>query len=429
VYLTGTFDLGGAVLKSYTMYRDEKTQNYLDLDASSAPVFEGVFFLQNRTFSQEFNVSGSSDRLDWLAGLFYLNHKDSQGPFPVLFGPALVGGFGFPDGVIVDLYSAGVNIQAYAAYADLTYRLTDKLYATVGGRYSYEKSKAFWNVEPLAAGFGIGAGNPPGRVDFSNDWQDFSPRAVLRYELTPNSNIYASYSRGFKSGLLTPNGFTTTPLNPEKLDAFEIGYKYGDPRLQIALAAYYYDYKDQQLASFVSGTGVYVTADSKIYGAEASVTARITDALRVSAGLAYTHARYTEFPLSASYAPTPSGIFAATNVNAKGFQTQRSPDWTGNIAVDYEHPVGNDYTIGFNANAYFSSKFPFDTAEVFYEGAYALVNASVGFGPADKSWRISLYGRNLTDTEYRTQVLPGDFAIQQVFGEPLTYGAMVAFDF
>jgi hypothetical protein len=57
------------------------------------------------------------------------------------------------------------------------------------------------------------------------------------------------------------------------------------------------------------------------------------------------------------------------------------------------------------------------------------VNASIGIGPSDKSWNVSIYGRNLLNSKYNTQILPGDFAIQQVYGEPVTYGAMVSFSF
>lgn len=426
VFLTSTFDIGEVQLKSYSMYRHEKTENFLDLDASSVPAFEGVFYLNNRTISQEFNVSGSNDRLDWLAGVFYLNHKDHQGPFPVLFGEALTG---LPGGATVDLYEAGVKIQAYAAYADLTYRLTDNLYATLGGRFSYEKSNAYWVLSPTSVAFGIGGGNPAGRVDFSSDWKDFSPRAVLRYQITPDSNIYASYSRGFKSGLLTPNGFDTTPLAPEKLDAYEIGYKYGDARVRASAAAFYYDYRNLQVAAFVSGTGVYRNAaNSEIYGFEATIAAQVTDELRLSAGAAYTHARYKDFLGSSKYVATGFGTYAAVPVDASGFRMQRSPDWSGNVAADYSKEVGN-YTVSVNANAYFTSKFPFDTAETFYEGGYTVVNASVNFGPSDGKWKVGIYGRNLLDTKYRTQVLPGDFAIQQVYGEPVTYGVMLSFDY
>lgn len=427
VYLTGTFDLNpDTQLKSYTMYRTEGTDNYLDLDSSSVPAFEGVFFLDNETISQEFNISGVSGRLEWLAGLYYLSHEDHQGPFPVLFGEALTG---IPGGIVVDLYEAGVDINAYAVYADLTYALTDRLYATVGGRYSYEESSAFWELSPTSVAFGIGGGNPAGRVDFSSSWNDFSPRAVLRYELTPESNIYASYSRGFKSGLNTPNGFDTTPLQPEKLDAFELGFKYGGPTVRGSIAAFYYDYKDLQVAAFVSGTGVYRNAaNSEIYGAEASLAAQITDELQLSGGVAYTHARYTDFPGSSRFEPTGFGTYAANPVDASGFQMQRAPDWTGNVALDYRKTIG-DYAIGFNANAYFTSEFPFDTAETFYEDGYSLVNASISFGPDDDRWRIGAYARNIFDTVYSTQILPGDFAIQQVYGEPATYGASLSFKY
>ena len=328
-------------------------------------------------------MSGSSDRLDWLVGLFYLNHRDNQGPFPVLFGESLTA---IPGGIVVDLYSAGVKINAYAGYADATYRIGDKIFATLGARYSYEKSRAFWNIPALSSAFGTGGSVGPGRVDFEGDWSSFTPRAVLRYQMTPQSNVYASYSKGFKSGLLTPNGFDTTPLRPEKIDAYEVGYKYGGHALRLALAAFYYDYKDLQVAAFVSGTGVYRNAaTSEIYGGEASAAARLSDELQIDAGVAYTHARYKKFLGSSLYASNGLGGFAATPIDASGFQMQRAPDWTGNVSIDWRKTLG-DFAVGLNGNAYFTSKFPFDTAQAFYQKGYTVVNIGASFGAADKSW-------------------------------------------
>jgi iron complex outermembrane receptor protein len=81
----------------------------------------------------------------------------------------------------------------------------------------------------------------------------WSGRVGLRYELTDDANVYATYNRGFKSGGFF-GGLATTPeelipYDNEKLDAFEVGLKSElfERRLRLNLSAFYYDYQDQQV--------------------------------------------------------------------------------------------------------------------------------------------------------------------------------------
>lgn len=120
--------------------------------------------------------------------------------------------------------------RSYAAYAALGYDLTDSVNVSVAGRYSYE-------TQQTASNHGAGTDllpDPRGKVAFKR----FTPRATIRYAINPTSNIYASYSQGFKSGYVNPTDSPvpplTAPVRPEKVFAYEIGYK-GRPAQGIAI--------------------------------------------------------------------------------------------------------------------------------------------------------------------------------------------------
>ncbi|WP_147037117.1 TonB-dependent receptor, partial [Sphingomonas aquatilis] len=85
-------------------------------------------------------------------------------------------------------------------------------------------------------------------------------RAVLDYRITRDNLVYASYSRGYKSGGINPpvSPIFAVPVTfrPESIDAFEIGSKntFAGGQLRLNLTGFYYRYKDLQLARIVSRT-------------------------------------------------------------------------------------------------------------------------------------------------------------------------------
>ena len=432
VFLTSTFNLGGATLTSYTMYQHQTTINNIDLDGSNLSLLEGHFDLQNKTFTQEFNLTGKTGRLDYVLGANYYHHSEHQGPFPLLQGGALLNGiFGLPlpNGVLLDpLYTANARVSAFAVFADGTYNLADHLYITVGARFSYEKETSSWDCPALSAGFGVCPVGPSG--DFSHHWNSFTPRAVVRYEPAANMSVYASYSRGFKSGTLTPNGFTMTPLKQEDIDAYEVGYKYGGHTFRLATAAYYYNYRNLQMAYYVNGTGRYENVPlSRIYGAEISATALLFPGFEASIGANYNHANYINFTNAPKWGLNPGPLagwqFASSPQDVSGTQMQRAPRLSGNVSFNYAADLaGGKLKLG--SNLAFTSGFGFDPVNEFRQKGYALLSADVNWTEPSGHITFGLFGTNLTDTKYYSQFNPGGEAILVRWGEPAVYGGRVS---
>lgn len=100
-------------------------------------------------------------------------------------------------------------------------------------------------------------------------------RAVFDFKITPDNLLYASYSRGYKSGGINPPlpATFTVPqaFAPEQVDAFEIGSKnsFGHGALRLNITGFYYKYKGLQLSRIVARTAVNDNVDANIYGLEA----------------------------------------------------------------------------------------------------------------------------------------------------------------
>jgi iron complex outermembrane receptor protein len=283
-----------------------------------------------------------------------------------------------------------------------------------------------------------------------------TPRAVARYELTDNSNIYASYSKGFKSGFIA----TSAPynkVNPEKLDAFEAGYKYGGGRFRFDTSAYYYDYKDLQVSSLqiVNGTNTAVTANAakaEIYGVEAQVTGALTDDLNARASVAYNHARFKQFIAAGINIPSPvTGLNSTSCANANpppatvpcvqnqaGQQLVRAPDWTFNLGADYTHPLEGGAALLASANVAYTSNFATAKSDIGLngsglrygqDGGYALLNLSAGWRAPGEHLTITVYGNNVTNTRYYIYRTGNAFGDYHVLGEPATYGVRADYRF
>ncbi|MBP7337390.1 TonB-dependent receptor [Niveispirillum sp.] len=412
VSLKGELEFDFADLNLLSMYRDERSDIGKDYDGTSANVFAGQYRDVNKTFSQEINLSSKpgDSSLTWVTGLYYFHNRNIYpGFYSASNGTTFVKGF-----------DASVKAETYAAFADVTYEVIDRLFVTGGIRYSADEASHSFNVGTRHDGTSV-------------DWDSVTPRLNLRYALTDQSNIYAGYSKGYKAGVLPTASFSNTPVNPEKIDAWEVGFKTAGDGIRLDLSAFYYDYKDIQVSAFLGVQSIIRNAaQSQIYGLDAQLSADLGRDLELTLGAAYTHAEYDRFTNAIAYIqnldPTSAryGLFTATNTDATGNRMMRSPRMTANAGLTYHTMVAEgDMTL--NANLFYTSKFFFDPVEQFGQDGYALLNLRATWTTPSEHWSFSVWGNNVTDTTYRTQVSPNSQAIQQVYREPLSIGASVTY--
>ena len=171
-----------------------------------------------------------------------------------------------------------VESEGWAVYGDVTFQLRDNLDLTVGARYTYDQKKI--DSEVLDSGGALGNNfnyefYTDGTVSDQQDWSEFTPRVALSYDMNEDVTLYATASRGYKSGGFATFGFDlhgldvtdegaappgTTPVsfNPEQVDSFEIGAKTRllDNRLQLNASLFYYTYTDLQMVYFDTGSSL-----------------------------------------------------------------------------------------------------------------------------------------------------------------------------
>jgi iron complex outermembrane recepter protein len=446
-------DLGFADLTSYTQYRKEVVDASLELDFSAAintlspgpEVFQLGLPNDNYTFTQEMLfTSKPGNRLQWTAGLFYLENRDTYVTHIDNF-------VGTPVGRI-RLGGSSTTTKSYAAFVDATYEITPQLFLTAGARYAHDVvDNAYWNTRFLAPTYeknGQPLPAPNGQVFVPGISSDrVTPRAVIRYKPNDRSSIYASYTRGYKAAIIAVGGtcqnapdYECNDVRPEVIDAFEIGYKYDDRALSFELAAFYYDYKDLQVSLFEAGTAKIVNAaKSRIYGLDGQIRYRFSEAFEVNAGAAWTHARYVEFTNAPIYVPCPSVAPAATcqapapagfggisflviGQNLSDVTMQRTPEFTGNIGARYRTDLGGGQLI-LSGNLYYSSSFFFGPSGVQFpqEGYETLSLRAEWRDPSDR-FSIAAYGDNVTNNRYLTQVQYNNFSIGSNWSQPATFG-------
>lgn len=411
------WDLGGKrSLKSVTNYRTDSNLFVSDGDVSALPLLEVTSLSKFKTFSQEFTLSGKSTRLDWVAGAYYFNSNASEPGTIVKQG-----------GVSTVIKSSRIKTDAAAAFADATWQAADAVFVTGGLRYSTERK----NLSLLPFG------QPPELKD-QREWSGLSPRAVVRYQLARSDNVYASFSKGFKSGAFA--GFPPNLVEPERVKAYEAGFKHSSPLFDLNAALFLYDYRDFQVTTFDFTTNQGKTvnaAKQRNAGLEVDMAFRPTAAWRINLAAAYLDAKFKSFAnatkqvqASVPIAPGVSvpGAWISVPQDASNTVTPRSPKWSGNASTSYDFALGAG-KLQLSANVAMSSGFYNMMNEQFREPGYAELGMNASYMPADGSWRGDVFVTNLTNHLRRQQYQGGPVGTYAIFLPPRVVGASISYSF
>jgi iron complex outermembrane receptor protein len=409
-----------ATLTSYSQGRFEKSLTHYNLEGSSLSYFALMLPIYDRTLSQEFLLaSKGSGPLQWTAGVFLFDYSDQYE--------------NVQDSILGSPFKtftySGTDTRSYAAYADVTYEVVHNLFLTAGARYTHDEVDDAFFTNVSATGVATRTNVSPSKTDTG------TPRAVVRYKLTEFSSVYASFSQGYKAPILNVGGGTLKGIRvePEHINAYEIGYKYGHGPLSADIAAYHYDYRDLQVAAQI-GTASLINnaATARISGADGQVQYDVGHGLQLNIGAAYTDAKYGRYPNSASYVqclnPTTCGasygVFAVVPINASGNEMQRAPQFTGNLGARYSHLLAQGNLV-LSGNFYDTSRVYFDSSNAFHQDAYNVTNLRAEWTDPSTRYTLALYTDNVTDTHYLSEVPTSNFGIRGIWAYPRTYGVSV----
>ena len=464
--------VGGYSQYLYTLYTDLDLTSATTRTQAAAlgsftynPTYIQRYVEDKKYYSNEVTLSNSAPgRLNWILGFYQFHEKYFQ---PIDW---FQGGDGtdnmalnMANPVCVDItytpqascasnplrsfYSGSSHLttNSLAGFGQADFELTKGLRLTLGARYSSDKKTGdetyrLVNYNPVGSnictipGFGTfyfnGCG-PFGRaVDItryvlqipgigpasrsvSDRFSGWSWKVGLNYQINPDTMVYASYSRGLKSGGFNLGSYAQSPeVQNEKVDAYEVGLK-SKPlsNLRLNLTGFYYDYRDAQIPITVPITGTALTTTnffnipkSRSYGAEVEANWNVTSQFELNATYSYLDATIREAPVNPA---TGARLFDDPNapgnipLNIAGNRTPGASKHKVSVSALYDVPLGAEAGNLFLAASYvYRSDAYYD---VFQSNSgrtpgWDQVDARITWVDPTQKLTVILYARNLFDT-------------------------------
>jgi iron complex outermembrane recepter protein len=446
VTLEMNYDLGGVKLTSVSGYRRSKENQTQDFDASSTDLYYVRRQQNYEQRSQELRAAGKiGDTFDYVVGLYYFKSSYDllQHTRLFAFSPNV-------DPILADNNPQAVvgRTNSVAAFGDFNWAFADQFRLSFGGRYTRDKKS-------LTNAFG---GNQIGQG--ADSFKKFTPKVGLDWRPNSDTMLYASWSRGFRSGGFSPRAGSAASASlsyqPETVDSYEAGAKLDlfDRRVQLNLAGFYSKYKGLQqnntlfcaVCATQNETVTSNVGSATIKGFEMDFTARVAEGFKINGSLGILDSNFKGFIVG--------GLSPVTGLvipyDYSGNDLIYNPDMTASIAADYTIPtsfgevvanVGYRYIGrydqqisigGLSGNTTTGPLTVLGNDPRVRTDRQGLVDASLTtkFDLAGTEARLTIYGRNLANDKGPTH----GFTVGGLwsFGtarEPLSYGATLGIKF
>ncbi|MDB5969975.1 MAG: hypothetical protein JWQ90_2425 [Hydrocarboniphaga sp.] len=468
VSATVQWKAGAVDVKSITAGRYSKMETQLDGDGSAAAFIVEELGQDSKQFTQEFNISGQAfdDRLDWIAGGFYLHDKAKLAAdlyLPALTDQIIAGGsfasatpppvFDLSQPYVGNLlqltadpvlgttlrggtipttaflgFGADQTSQSTAGFGQATYKLTDSLRVTGGLRYTQDEKKV---VRHVHSNFVPAAGLCD--QGEKKTWDALTGTAGLDYDVAAQTLVYGKVSNGYKSGGFNPPECSGS-FDPEKLMAYEVGLKstFADGQVRTNLASFYYKFDDIQFTTYNQNSStIRNAANATLYGVELEYTL-VPDAVRgfvLDGSGSYIHSEYGDQDLQEQLGST---------LNIGGNQLIRAPEWKLNFGAQYTLDTaklgaftlrGEGSYTSTTQNDVFNGKAPGQDATV--QPSYWITNARLIWEAPNNRIQGQLFVENIGDEIYsysRIASATGNY-VSGPFSPPRTIGARIAVRF
>lgn len=423
-------------LRSITSYRHLEQNQYDNGIGAHAGVFVpnatfsrySLASMRQHQLSQEFQLVGDADRLQYVAGLYYYHEAgddDAWSPNTMQWNadgtaatplPSLEAGAKtiFPD------RASTAKADSYAAFGQATWNppvLSDMLRLTVGGRFTHDKKSGLL--------YKVNGADTPYSFTFSKS--HFDPQVTITLDPSSDVEIYGKWGTAYRAGGANSRSLTYRAYGPEKVATFEAGLKtsFWGKRGRFNLAAYTTRYTDIQIDFLAPTAGTNRTTietmnapgHGTIKGIEAEASLAPIPGLMLSASYAYTHA---ELPEAAN--PFLGGALQLVYVTM-------TPKHAGSGAIDYTLPLAGGTSLRAHVDANIAGSFHASSSEDTLTDSSFVVNGRLAITEIDLTrgakLDLSLWSRNLLNEQhvfYRSKAaysVAGDFGI---YNEPRTYG-------
>ena len=415
-------DLSFGSLTSITAYRETKLKQFEDLSGSKSPlwILKNLDRVDERAeqWSQELRLANpAGSTFSWVAGLYYFTEtvRRAEG-FETAFTPLPAAGGNV-------LFRQRTKNESAAAFGQVDLPLAKALNLSVGLRQTVDRKEAHQvalNLLPNdpTPGLPLFPGQPYD-ISAAKRWSALTGKLGLDYKLDRDKMIYATLSKGYKSGLFPSQNNSPAsvgvPLAPENVVNTELGFKseWLGRRLRVNASAFKFDYTDlQQMQLNPQLVLLSFNVDAKVKGAELELLAAPANWLTVGANAAYLDTKITR------------GLY--TGLDLTGKRLMRAPRGTWGLFAEATTAISGGQLA---ARAEYARKSTFYT-----ESSNSLPSLVPAYGVWDArlSYRmaggpeLALWGKNLTDTLYQSSVIVFQGNGFSTFGAPRTYGVSLS---
>ncbi|GLK53298.1 TonB-dependent receptor [Maricaulis virginensis] len=419
VSLQADWDFDSGVLTSLTAFRTFEWYNSNDNDFSILNQLRSGISEDHEQFSQEIRfTSDTGGVFDYIVGGFF-SHETFDTISNAVIGPDL--GI-YPTEVSADIFG-DLETTSYAVFGQGTYHFSDAVSVTGALRYSEDEKEV--THSQIGDPYQLLAPTQPER-SFSRSDAEVTPSITLNWEPNATWLVYASYSRGYKSGGY--NVFSIMPndnaeYDPEFVNSYEAGVKttLAGGAVYLAGSVFWLDYSDLQVNQLINVGGVPTFTTSNAATAEASGIEleglwQVTGALSFSGSYSFLDASFEDFTNATS-----------AGADYSGNDLPQAPDHTLSLAADFTTPVAEGMEFVAHADLSYRSSLFFgpENNPDYSQDDVTLVNARAGFTFQDNRWSVMLWGRNIGDEIYAVRrsagvIIPGQQI--QALGAPQTWG-------
>ena len=476
----------GANLTSIGSWREFDSMREADVDGSPNPFVMTSGTFNSQWWSQELQLSGASERANWVAGAYGFGEESrtlvnnvtdtgllsvwlfANSPQTFQFDPAtycslgvlappfLCGAnyfnavapfLGLPmPGTSTPLpFETNLDTSLYAAYGQVDWHLSDRVSLTTGARYTADEKE-----------------HRQGSLDFrtllpetqhlTDSWSALTPKLGIEVRPRENVMLYGAVTAGYKSG-----GYNSVSLQPafdeETVTSFEVGIKssVADRKVRINAAAFHYDYDDLQVAVLYPDRSVVENAArARIQGLDFELSVRPNRQFSFDLSFEYLDDEFTDFTtldpvLQAQFV---EGLLAAGLIDPaqvlqggggalpippsdlSGNGLPRAPDFSAAASLQYTFDLGGSGSLIARGEYQYSDDVAFDAFERFVQPSYGLFHAQLRWTSAQGRVFVAAYGRNLGNEEYRlSQFFVNYTGSLAVWAPPAEVGLQLGFDF
>lgn len=413
------------ILKSVTGYQHFDDKQAVDQDFTTKDTYFATQTQRQDMLSQEFEIkSKGNKRYTWINGIFAFH----QGAFNKV-------NLYYQKDAVIAMKLAGEKFTAkvydtptdgFALYHQSTYKdlLFKGLSATAGIRFDYEKSKLDYDFKETM----LETTSQKDAFISDLNFSQFTPKFSLQYQFNPLKMVYASVTKGYKTG-----GFNTSfetnkdrSFDPEHSWNYEMGSKmsfFGN-RINAEVALFYIDWKNQQIThTLTSGTGSMLknAGKSESKGIELTLEGKVCKGLQLQVSYGYTEAKFKDY---ADSIKNTAGVYEP--INYKGNYLPYIPRHTVAVGADYTMNLSSSILdqLVFSAQYTGTGKLYWNEKNLASQNYYGILNGKISVRKG--GLMVDLWIKNATSQDYNAFYFESGKSFAQK-GRPMTFGTTLSY--